>query len=246
MLKSESPTPTEISVEDDGHTSAHISLNEDLQSKSERKSPGKSANYSDDFSGDFVKKVKDTDTARDQSETSDSPTPEILLKDNSLDVLGRKQVFTAVGGDKEKSKDSFLSDLPPLGSLGKSPLSDLPPLTGVPGRTLAPLSKIPPKVDSGPDSKTESKKTSLGPKKKVESSSVPTFGFDSDHVISEKSQSSRNQADKGKSPEPNSEVTENIEEELDSFLNSEVSDDVTRDETMQEGESLKADYVASL
>lgn len=245
-MKSESPTPTEISVEDDGHTSAHISLNEDLQSKSEKKSPGRSTNYSDDFSGDFVKKVKD------HSESSDSPTPEIVLKDNSLDVLGRKQVFTAVAADREKSKESFLSDLPPLGSasLGKSSLSDLPPLTAVSGRTLAPLSKIPPKnVDSGLESKTESKKTSsLGSKKKVESSnsSVPTFGFDSDHVISEKSQSSRNQADKGKSPEPTSEVTENIEEELDSFLNSELSDDITRDETMKEGESLKADYVASL
>ena len=244
-MKSESPTPTEISMEDDGHTSAHISLNEDLQSKSDKKSPGRSANYSDDFSGDFVSKVKNT--ARDHSESSDSQvTPEIVLKDNSLDVLGRKQVLTAVAADKEKSKDSFLSDLPPLGNVGKSSLSDLPPLPAVSGRTLAPLSKIPPKnIDSGLETKTESKKTSLGSKKKVESS-VPTFGFDSDHVVSEKSQSSRNKAGKVKSPEPNSEVTENIEEELDSFLNSEVSDDITRDETIQEGESLKADYVASL
>ena len=191
------------------------------------------------------------ETARDHSESSDSQaTPEIVLKDNSMDMLGRKQIFTAVAADKEKPKESFLSDLPPLGSVGKSSLSDLPPLTAVSGRTLAPLSKIPPKnVDSGLESKTESKKTSsLGSKKKVESSnsSVPTLGFDSDHVISEKSQSSRNQADKGKSPEPTSEVTENIEEELDSFLNSELSDDITRDETMKEGESLKADYVASL
>ena len=244
-MKSESPTPTEISIEDDGHTSAHISLNEDLQSKSDKKSPGRSANYSDDFSGDFVSKVKNT--ARDHSESSDSQmTPEIVLKDNSLDVLGRKQVLTAVAADKEKAKDSFLSDLPPLGSVGKSSLSDLPPLPAVSGRTLAPLSKIPPKnIDSGIETKTESKKTSLGSKKKVESS-VPTFGFDPDHVVSEKSQSSRNQAGKVKSPEPNSEVTENIEEELDSFLNSEVSDDITRDETIQEGESLKADYIASL
>ena len=75
---------------------------------------------------------------------------------------------------------------------------------------------------------------------------MPTFGFDSDHVISEKSQSSKKQGSMARSPEPNSEVTENIEEELDSFLNSEVSDDVTKDETIQEGESLKADYVASL
>ena len=75
---------------------------------------------------------------------------------------------------------------------------------------------------------------------------VPTFGFDSDHVISEKSQSSNLQARKVKSPESNSEVTENIEEELESFLNSEVSDDITKDETIQEGESLKADYLASL
>ena len=245
VLKSESPTPTEISVEDDGHTSAHISLNEDLQSnKSDKKSPGRSTNYSDDFSGDFGNKVKET--GRDLSESSDSQaTPEIVLKDNSLDVLARKQVLTAVAADKEKSKESFLSDLPPLGNVGKSSLSDLPPLNA--GRTLAPLSKIPPKnIDSGLETKTEGKKTSLGPKKKVESQSVPTFGFESDHVISEKSQSSRNQAGKVKSPEPNSEVTENIEEELDSFLNSEVSDDITRDETIQEGESLKADYVASL
>ena len=108
-MKSESPTPTEISVEDDGHTSAHISLNEDLQSKSDKKSPGRSTNYSDDFSGDFVNKVKEP--ARDQSESSDSQaTPEIVLKDNSLDVLGRKQVLTAVAADKEKSKESFLED----------------------------------------------------------------------------------------------------------------------------------------
>ena len=194
-----------------------------------------------------MSKVKDT--ARDHSESSDSQvTPEIVLKDNSLDVLGRKQVFTAVAADKEKPKESFLSDLPPLGNVGKSSLSDLPPLTAVSGRSLAPLSKIPPKnIDSGLENKTESKKSSSVPKKKAEnSSSVPTFGFESDHVISEKSQSSRNQVSKVKSPEPNSEVTENIEEELDSFLNSEVSDDITRDETIQEGESLKADYVASL
>ena len=84
----------------------------------------------------------------------------------------------------------------------------------------------------------------MNPVKKA-AETVPTFGFDSDHVISERSQSSKKQGSKIKSPEPNSEVTENIEEELDSFLNSE-SDDVTKDETIQDGESLKADYVASL
>eukprot|EP00091_Calanus_sinicus_P025336 TRINITY_DN9615_c0_g1_i1.p1 TRINITY_DN9615_c0_g1~~TRINITY_DN9615_c0_g1_i1.p1 ORF type:complete len:210 (-),score=77.20 TRINITY_DN9615_c0_g1_i1:92-697(-) len=35
VLKSESPTPTEVSIEDDQHTSAQTSLNEDLNSKSE-------------------------------------------------------------------------------------------------------------------------------------------------------------------------------------------------------------------
>lgn len=235
VLKSESPTPTEVSVEDDGHTSAHISLNEDLPSKSEKKSSEKSNNYSDDFSAEIVQKKEDM--------MSDcSTTPEIVLKDNSLDILGAKK-NKMNNFDREKGRDSFLSDLPPLGSVGKSPLSDLPPLGANTGRALAPLSKIPPKsVDSGLENKMDNLK--LNPvKKKAET--VPTFGFDSDHVISEKSQSSRNQASKVKSPEPNSEVTENIEEELDSFLNS-VSDDITKDETIQEGESLKADYVASL
>jgi len=244
VLKSESPTPTELSVEDDGHTSAHISLNEDLQSKSERKSSERSNNYSDDFSAEFPKK-NDKDSVSEHSENTESLTPQIVLKDNSLDLLGTKKNSLANSelNEKQKSKDSFLSDLPPLGQVAKSSLSDLPPLTNISGKALAPLSKIPPKnIDSDLEAKIESRK--LVSKKKVEN--VPTFGFDSDHVISEKSQSSNLPARKIKSPEPNSEVTENIEEELDSFLNSEVSDDITKDETIQEGESLKADYLASL
>ena len=84
--------------------------------------------------------------------------------------------------DREKGRDSFLSDLPPLGSVGKSPLSDLPPLGANTGRALAPLSKIPPKsVDSGLENKMDNLK--LNPvKKKVET--VPTFGFDSDFIDS--------------------------------------------------------------
>jgi len=231
VLKSESPTPTELSVEDDGHTSAHISLNED-QSKSEKKSD-RSNNYSDDFSAEFAKK-------KESMSESGSLTPEIVLKDKSVDLfaIASKKNNNI---ERQKGKDSFLSDLPPLGSVGKSPLSDLPPLT------LAPLSKIPSKnIDSGLEAKIESQKLNPVSVSKKKAGNVPTFGFDSDHVISEKSQSSKKQGSMARSPEPNSEVTENIEEELDSFLNSEVSDDVTKDETIQEGESLKADYVASL
>jgi len=247
VLKSESPTPTEISVEDDGHTSAHISLNEDLQSKSERKYSDRSNNYSDDFSVEFGKK-KDKESVSEHSENSGSLTPEIVLKDNSLDLLGLgskknnkiPSMSMTNSSEKQKVKDSFLSDLPPLGNVGKSPLSDLPPLSNIPAKSLAPLSKIPPKnIDSGLEANIETKRIAAPvSKRKVEN--VPTFGFDSDHVISEKSHS------KVKSPEPGSDVTENIEEELDSFLNSEVSDDITKDETIQEGESLRADYLASL
>ena len=165
-----------------------------------------------------------------------------------------------LGGDSSKPKDSFLSDLPPLGGVGKSSLSDLPPLTA--GRSLAPLSKIPPKnIDSGlePLAKKEaSNKNNI--KRDVEKSvikpdtkaakktaeNVPKFGFEPDHVISEKTDSVRKDAKK-KSPDMSEEETDNIEEELDSFLNSEMSGgDITKDETVRDDLSLKADYVESL
>ena len=251
MLKSESPTPTEVSVEDDGHTSAHISLQDDdntITSRSDKE------------------KVKNTD---DVSESSDSKTPEILLKDSSFDLLKRPTTAIAksdlgkvdpagepskLSSDSLKPKESFLSDLPPLGA--KSSLSDLPPLTS--GRNLAPLSKIPPKTNSGAE-KNVAKKNPFAsnppkkdviatethiPKKKLEG--VPKLGFDADHVISEKTDSFQIE-NKTAGGETSQEVTENIEEDLDSFLNSDISGaDMTADETIHENESLKADYVESL
>ena len=87
-------------------------------------------------------------------DNSDSRTPEIVLKDPSLDLFRKPSAEKklsplgqqSLGGDSGKPKDSsFLSDLPPLGGVGKSSLGDLPPLTS--GRSLAPLSKIPPRDD---------------------------------------------------------------------------------------------------
>ena len=254
MLKSESPTPTEVSVEDDGHTSAHISLQDDDNTITSR--------------SDRDNEVKKTD---DISESSDSKTPEILLKDNSFDLLKRPTTAAARSdplgdasnlsadslkpiGESLKPKDSFLSDLPPLGA--KSSLSDLPPLSS--GRNLAPLSKIPPKTNSGVE-KNVAKKNPIPsnlpkkdviatekpiPKKKLDG--VPKLGFDPDHVISEKTDSFQIENKNG-GGETSQEVTENIEEDLDSFLNSEISGaDMTEDETIREDASLKADYVESL
>jgi len=296
VLKSESPTPTEISIEDDQHTSAQTSLNEDLLKsdqfeKSERSShksdhsdrssdksdhsvisSHKSEKYSDDFS-----LTKEKKQACDLSENSGSTTPEIPLKDSSLDFLtgnrlgGLSSTFTmendsqlkkATPNELDSFKDSFLTDLPPLGSgiMGKTSLGDLPPLS-MSGRGLAPLSKIPQKslelgnVFSKKDSKSKEalkdppNLTNIKPsgstfeKKK---SSAPSFGFESDHVISEQSESVKKEVKK--SPNSTPDITENIEEELDSFLNSEISggDDLTRDETLKDDASLKADYVESL
>ena len=141
--------------------------------------------------------------------------------------------------------------------MGKSSLSDLPPLNS--GRSLAPLSKIPPKnTDSDPFTKKESSNRSNGknvdkPVSKLETKTekkmaenVPKFGFEQDHVISEKTDSFRKD-DRKKSQDRSEEETENIEEELDSFLNSEMSGaDITKDETLRDDLSLKADYVESL
>jgi len=248
VLKSESPTPTEVSVDDDGHTSAHISLQDDdtITSRSEK---------------DNVQKNDDI------SESSDSKTPEILLKDN-FDLLKRSTYAAAKSdvvkidpgdslksiGETVKPKESFLSDLPPLGS--KSSLSDLPPLTS--GRNLAPLSKIPSKNNTAgqnivtkkdPISSKPSKKDVIAAdkplaKKKIEG--VPKLGFDSDHVISEKTDTYKKE-NKTQDGETSQEVTENIEEDLDSFLNSDLSTaDMTEDKTIYEDASLKADYVESL
>jgi len=292
VLKSESPTPTEISIEDDQHTSAQTSLNEDISrsekfekssdhsnrssDKSDQSgiSSHKSEKYSDDFSLPKEKKP-----GSDLSDNSGSTTPEIPLKDSSLDFLagnklgGLSSTFTLENDsqlkkaasnelDSLKSKDSFLTDLPPLGSgglLGKSSLGDLPPLT-MSGRGLAPLSKIPPKSSdlgdvmfkkdtkpkemfNDPTNLTNIKHDGTFEKKK---SSAPSFGFEPDHVISEQSESVKK--DVKKSPNSTPDITENIEEELDSFLNSEISggDDLTRDETLKDDASLKADYVESL
>ena len=304
MLKSESPTPTEVSIEDDQHTSAQTSLNEDLNSKSEmfdkseRSMPDKfdisdkasdksghseiSSHKSDKYSDDFSLHKQKSQTS-DISDNSGSSTPEIPLKDQTLNLLGSKSgsrlgglssTFTLekesdrkkasnLEADSLKAKDSFLTDLPPLGGLGKSSISDLPPLS-MPGRGLAPLSKIPPKASDLGDMFSKKEPSSL-PKpneaiedppqialKKQESSfakkrsGAPSFGFEPDHVISEKSESVKKDAKK--SPVSSPDITENIEEELDSFLNSEISggDDITRDETFKDDASLKADYVESL
>eukprot|EP00090_Calanus_glacialis_P019890 TRINITY_DN30521_c0_g1_i1.p1 TRINITY_DN30521_c0_g1~~TRINITY_DN30521_c0_g1_i1.p1 ORF type:complete len:440 (+),score=169.83 TRINITY_DN30521_c0_g1_i1:53-1372(+) len=304
VLKSESPTPTEVSIEDDQHTSAQTSLNEDLNSKSEmfdkseRSMPDKfdisdkasdksghseiSSHKSDKYSDDFSLHKQKSQTS-DISDNSGSSTPEIPLKDQTLNLLGSKSgsrlgglssTFTLekesdrkkasnLEADSLKAKDSFLTDLPPLGGLGKSSISDLPPLS-MPGRGLAPLSKIPPKASDFGDIFSKKEPSSL-PKpneaiedppqialKKQESSfakkrsGAPSFGFEPDHVISEKSESVKKDAKK--SPVSSPDITENIEEELDSFLNSEISggDDITRDETFKDDASLKADYVESL
>ena len=91
-------------MEDDGHTSAHISLNEELQSKSEKKSPEKSNNYSDDFSAEIGKKKEDLVS------DSDSTTPEIVLKDNSLDIFGAKKNNRTNNIEREKGKDNSQRD----------------------------------------------------------------------------------------------------------------------------------------
>lgn len=232
----------------------------------------KSDKYSDDFS-----LHKQKSQTSDISDNSGSTTPEIPLKDQTLNLLGSKS-SSRLGGlsstftlekesdlkkadhlqaDSSKAKDSFLTDLPPLGGLGKSSISDLPPLS-MPGRGLAPLSKIPPKSSDFGDIFSKKEPSSIPkdppqiPLKKQESSfakkrsGAPSFGFEPDHVISEKSESMRK--DSKKSPVSSPDITENIEEELDSFLNSEISggDDLTRDETLKDDASLKADYVESL
>jgi len=304
VLKSESPTPSEVS-EDDQHTSAQTSLNEDLSSKSDvleksnraaaaaatkfdisektgdrsdrsEVSSHKSDKYSDDFS-----LPKEKNHTSDISDNSGSTTPEIMMKDSTLNLLGNnssgklgglsstfilekepesKKVSPPLDTESLKPKDSFLTDLPPLGLLGKSSLGDLPPLA-MPGRGLAPLSKIPskaPDFDAGSaglsKSSNDVKEQTNLPTKQQENpfaagrkkSGAPSFGFEPDHVISEKSESVRKDVKKPTDSSPD--ITENIEEELDSFLNSEISggDDLTRDETIKEDASLRADYVESL
>ena len=143
--------------------------------------------------------------------------------------------------------------------MGKSSLSDLPPLNS--GRSLAPLSKVPPKnIEAGLESLTKKETGIKNNGKNVEkpvskpetktakkmAENVPKFGFEQDHVISEKTDSFMKD-DRKKSPAMSEEETENIEEELDSFLNSEMSGgDITKDETLRDDLSLKADYVESL
>jgi len=307
VLKSESPTPSEVSL-DDQHTSVQTSLNEDLSSKSDvldnsnRSLPGKISEkngdksehseisfqksedkYSDDFSLPREKQTSDI------SDNSGSTTPEIPLKDSTLNLLGNnsgerlgslsstftmeKEAEHKKGGilDTEslKPKDAFLADLPPLGGPGKSSLGDLPPLA-MSGRGLPPLSKIQPKTSeqdifskkegggrgvTGFSLKSSDGKEPIQTKSKQQEtpftverkkSGAPSFGFDPDHVISEKTETGKK--DSKISPDDSPDITENIEEELDSFLNSEISggDDLTRDETIKEDASLKADYVESL
>lgn len=307
VLKSESPTPSEVSL-DDQHTSVQTSLNEDFSSnksdilqnlnksvpgkldileKTENKSEHSEISYqkSEDRYSDDFSLLKEKNQTSEMSDNSGSTTPEINLKDSTLNNLIANNSGERLGGlsstftfEKEsdtkkvsnieteslKPKDSFLSDLPPLGGLGKSSLGDLPPLA-MPGRALAPLSKIPPKtgdfdifskkeggrgntnpsdVKDPPQMASKLQESTLSTARKK--SGAPSFGFETDHVISEMSES-RNMGSKI-SPEASPDITENIEEELDSFLNSEISggDDLTRDETLKDDASLKADYIESL
>jgi len=247
VLKSESPTPTEISEEEDLHTSAATSLGDDL----------------------VVGAVtdKNSDNSRSSAgEKSDSSTPEIVLKDSSLDLmLGRTFTQEKVQTQNKdllsrgnKEAPSFLTDLPPLGGLPKSSLGDLPPLSLGGGRAtaLAPLGgRLHPPPKSAADVPLQKPPPPMSePIMTRVKSQAPSFGFEPDHVLSQKddlsTQKSKKETDpKESSGETTPEVTENIEEELDSFLNSEISggDDLTKDETLANSDaSLKVDYVESL
>lgn len=248
VLKSESPTPTEISEEEeDLHTSAATSLGDDL----------------------VVGAVKDKNSDNSRSsagDRSDSSTPEIVLKDSSLDLmLGRTFTQEKVQAQNmelpsrgSKETPSFLTDLPPLGGLPKSSLGDLPPLSLGVGRAnaLAPLGgRLHPPHKSTPDVPLQKQPPPVSePIMTRVRSQAPSFGFEPDHVLSQKEDlsidKSKKESDQKKSSgETTPEVTENIEEELDSFLNSEISggDDLTKDETLANSDaSLKVDYVESL
>jgi len=216
VLKSESPTPTDISghgdvEDDDGHTSAHLSLNDE----------------NDDYSS------KHEENSEKSESSTISKTPEIVLKDQPNKFETRNTFASSNSADpfearRQDSKDTMGSSKPvfdlgksSLGDLPKSSLGNLPPLPSN-SRQLPPLSQTKPNqpklgsLKSNPDE--------AGSKSKV------LDAFKKDDEAEESSQ----------------EVTENIEEELDSFLNSEVSADMTNDETVKEDASLKADYMESL
>jgi len=217
VLKSESPTPTDISghgdvEDDDGHTSAHLSLNDE----------------NDDYSS------KHEENSEKSESSTISKTPEIVLKDQPNKFETRNTIASSNSADpfearRQDSKDTLGSSKPvfdlgksSLGDLPKSSLGNLPPLPSN-SRQLPPLSQTKPNqpklgsLKSNPDE--------AGSKSKV----LDAFKKDDDEA-----------------EESSQEVTENIEEELDSFLNSEVSADMTNDETVKEDASLKADYMESL
>jgi len=274
VLKSESPTPSDISQADDQHTSAPISLVDDPSRGGDEKSEVSLAySHSHSKSKDKSYSLDPQHSLSHSSSKSEETTPEIILEDTSLDnLLGRNtsKVVTTLESKcplgenallKSDSKilpspkeiaSSFLNDLPPLGGIGRS---SLPPLSSDRPKALAPLEK---KINSSQPSSQDpiiSKPFDMNPMKGSLKSNVPSFGFEPDHVLSQKEESPHSKSNKLKDSrekselDTNSDVTENIEEELDSFLNSDLSaaEDVTRDETLMNSEaSLKVDFAESL
>lgn len=230
VLKSESPTPSTIS--DSVHTSGPASLADDPPSH--HSTPDISLKDQNILESAIMAttytKSSNITSPRDQPISMKETVPkELPQKDRPKDTKS------------SVSKPSFLSDLPPL---GRSSLGDLPPLSLPPARGLglAPLKQ--PKA-TGDSLHEVIASTDVG--KKL----PPSFGFDQDHVLSEKSDSINkfNKAGNECSGTTTPDMTENIEEELDSFLNSDISEanDVTKDETLGNSDaSLKADYIESL
>ncbi|XP_023338021.1 FGFR1 oncogene partner isoform X2 [Eurytemora carolleeae] len=179
VLKSESPTPTEISVEDE-NTSNQTSLAED---PSRGDPPHKLSDYKkcsrvEDTSDESIETsitpgVNIRNLAKESSSTINplEEKPRTLKKnelqpgdklrkdeeppgDSLLKPGDRLNTDEINPGDKLKRKElSPLSDLPPLGSLS-SQLGNLPPLSGSRTLGLSPLKKIQPL--SKPESKKES------------------------------------------------------------------------------------------
>jgi len=268
VLKSESPTPTEVSV--DENTSNQPSLVDD-PSRSEAMP---------DISRDYAPCAK----VEESSEEGSTSTPQLSLHLNS-DIDPRKQketqsnfvskqpqateasrigesnVSKSVFGDpnnvrmdlsgEPKKPGSLLSDLPPLGN--HSALGDLPPLTGSRPRGLAPLKKNPPlsKIDQK-ESMNKSGEAAgdltfsmPGDRK---GGLVPNLGFDKDHVLSDADSLSVPPDNKKESSEA-SVVSEDIDEDLDSFLNSSLSaaDQFTKEEIVANSDaSLRVDHLESL
>jgi len=253
VLKSESPTPSSIS--DSMHTSGAASLADDPPShhssnhSSQNSTPEISLQDQHSLEAALLGTTfNKTSSALSPKDPSTIPSPSV--KENSKEQssnLQKEASLPPFSKDLKSAapKPSFLSDLPPL---GRSSLGDLPPLTGLPparGLNLAPLKQ--PKPSGDVEKELLANVTIADPMKKK---SLANFGFQQDHVLNEKRETSdkENKTDDG-SGTNTPDLTDNIEEELDSFLNSEISEanDVTKDETLANSDvSLKVDYVDSL